>query len=245
MNGGPWAEGERRDWRSVRRGGLDLAPCGRHYARRFRTHPAPEQRASLTFAVLGHGNNEAMREYVEPLLRRAGFRVTFAGHEHNSQPARVDDLLHVISGAGANVTETPPEEFAAAGTEAWGRRRIACSSGSPATAWRSPGLSISTETASWSRRVRWTRATRRRYRHSPVVLVGSPGPVRASPSRSFVRKGLGTARAPISLWPGPSAWRCRWFCRSFWRPGIPLPRTARRVPGRPHPGRTDRRIRCR
>lgn len=53
VSGRPWAGGERCDWGSVPRGGLDLRPAGRSYAPVFRTHPAPDVRAPLGFAVLG------------------------------------------------------------------------------------------------------------------------------------------------------------------------------------------------
>jgi tartrate-resistant acid phosphatase type 5 len=43
VDGSPWAEGERWDWGPVPGGGLDLAPRGRSYRRRFRTHPAPDR----------------------------------------------------------------------------------------------------------------------------------------------------------------------------------------------------------
>ncbi len=53
VDGSPWAQGERWDWGSVPRGGLDLRPGGRAYAMTFRTFPDPEVRAPLAFAVLG------------------------------------------------------------------------------------------------------------------------------------------------------------------------------------------------
>lgn len=53
VDGRPWAEGQRWDWGPVAAGGLDLAPRGRRYRRRFRTNPSPTVSAPLTFAVLG------------------------------------------------------------------------------------------------------------------------------------------------------------------------------------------------
>lgn len=53
VDGQPWADGERWDWGQVPGGGLDLAPRGRSYRRRFRTHPAPDTPSPLTFAVIG------------------------------------------------------------------------------------------------------------------------------------------------------------------------------------------------
>lgn len=53
VDGAEWAAGERWDWGQVPRGGLDLRPGGRSYAMAFHTHPAPDNRAPLSFAVLG------------------------------------------------------------------------------------------------------------------------------------------------------------------------------------------------
>jgi len=53
VDGAEWAAGERWDWGPVPRGGLDLRPGGRSYAMAFHTHPAPDVRAPLSFAVLG------------------------------------------------------------------------------------------------------------------------------------------------------------------------------------------------
>jgi tartrate-resistant acid phosphatase type 5 len=46
----PWAEGERWDWDTDRG---TLLPAGRRYENRFRTFPAPETEAPITFAALG------------------------------------------------------------------------------------------------------------------------------------------------------------------------------------------------
>ena len=52
VNGEEWAAGERRDWAADAEGqGLRLS--GRAYDNRFRTHPHPDERAPLTFAVIG------------------------------------------------------------------------------------------------------------------------------------------------------------------------------------------------
>jgi tartrate-resistant acid phosphatase type 5 len=52
VNGEEWAAGERRDWVADAAGqGLKLS--GRAYDNRFRTHPHPDVRAPLTFAVIG------------------------------------------------------------------------------------------------------------------------------------------------------------------------------------------------
>ena len=52
VNGEEWGAGERRDWVADAEGqGLKLN--GRTYDNRFHTHPHPEERAPLTFAVIG------------------------------------------------------------------------------------------------------------------------------------------------------------------------------------------------
>jgi tartrate-resistant acid phosphatase type 5 len=52
VNDEEWATGERRDW-MVDAEGQGLKLSGRIYDNRFRTHPHPEERAPLTFAVIG------------------------------------------------------------------------------------------------------------------------------------------------------------------------------------------------
>ncbi|HEX8503305.1 MAG TPA: metallophosphoesterase [Pyrinomonadaceae bacterium] len=52
VNGEEWAAGERRDWQ-VGADGQGLRLSGRGYDNRFRTHPRPDERAPLTFAVIG------------------------------------------------------------------------------------------------------------------------------------------------------------------------------------------------
>ncbi|HEX8558788.1 MAG TPA: metallophosphoesterase [Pyrinomonadaceae bacterium] len=52
VNGEEWAAGERRDW-AVDAEGQGLRLSGRRYDNRFRTHPPPDERAPLTFAVIG------------------------------------------------------------------------------------------------------------------------------------------------------------------------------------------------
>jgi tartrate-resistant acid phosphatase type 5 len=52
VNGEEWAAGERRDW-AVDAEGRGLKLSGRAYDNRFRTHPHPDERAPLTFAVIG------------------------------------------------------------------------------------------------------------------------------------------------------------------------------------------------
>lgn len=52
VGGEEWGAGERRDW-VVDAEGQGLKLCGRRYDNRFRTHPHPEERAPVTFAVIG------------------------------------------------------------------------------------------------------------------------------------------------------------------------------------------------
>ena len=54
-----------------------------------------------------------------PLFQRAGVRAAFAGHEHNFQLSRADGIAYFLSGAGGKLREEPPQNFAAAHTEAW------------------------------------------------------------------------------------------------------------------------------
>ena len=52
VDGRNWLEGERYDW--IHEGGRSsLRPSGRRYRCEFRTHPAPDVHAPLTFAVIG------------------------------------------------------------------------------------------------------------------------------------------------------------------------------------------------
>jgi tartrate-resistant acid phosphatase type 5 len=66
-----------------------------------------------------HGNTPSMVAELAPRFRRAGVRATFAGHEHNFQLSRVDGVQHFVSGAGGQLREEPPADFAAAHTVAW------------------------------------------------------------------------------------------------------------------------------
>jgi len=54
VDGSPWAAGERWDWVPIAAGGYDLAPAGRSYDCRFRTHPDPTQPSPpVRFAAFG------------------------------------------------------------------------------------------------------------------------------------------------------------------------------------------------
>jgi tartrate-resistant acid phosphatase type 5 len=57
---------------------------------------------------------------VVPLYREGGVRVVLCGHEHNFQYAENDGIACVQAGAAGKVRTDPPEQFAAAGTVAWG-----------------------------------------------------------------------------------------------------------------------------
>ena len=52
VGGEEWGAGERRDW-AVDAEGQGLKLSGRRYDNRFRTHPHPDERAPVTFAVIG------------------------------------------------------------------------------------------------------------------------------------------------------------------------------------------------
>lgn len=102
VDGRPWAEGECWDWGPVAGGGLDLAPRGHRYRRRFRTHPAPEASAPLTFAVLGDfgvgaiADTEPARrqrrvaEVLDRLVTDYGVRlvITVGDNVYTGEPAR-------------------------------------------------------------------------------------------------------------------------------------------------------------
>lgn len=53
VDGRPWAEGERLDWKLGPDGEGDLVAEGNEYSMTFRTHPDPRQPAPLRFVVLG------------------------------------------------------------------------------------------------------------------------------------------------------------------------------------------------
>ena len=66
-----------------------------------------------------HLNDAEMVETLVPLFDRAGVRLVLAGHEHNFQLCEDGDRTYVVSGAGGNLREGQPEDFAAAHTRAW------------------------------------------------------------------------------------------------------------------------------
>ncbi len=66
-----------------------------------------------------HPNTAAMVEHLVPLFTRAGVRAAFAGHEHNFQLSRVEDIHYFLSGAGGQLREEAPAGFAEAATAAW------------------------------------------------------------------------------------------------------------------------------
>jgi tartrate-resistant acid phosphatase type 5 len=65
-------------------------------------------------------DDEAMLRELVPLFRRAGVRLTLAGHEHNFQAAEADGITHVISGAAGKSEEKPPGDFAGSSATMWG-----------------------------------------------------------------------------------------------------------------------------
>ena len=83
-----------------------------------------------------HANTEAMVAHLVPMFERAGVRVAFAGHEHNFQLAHQGDVTYVVSGAGGQLREDPPEGFAEAGTTAWGAQAHLLLARADATALR-------------------------------------------------------------------------------------------------------------
>jgi len=66
-----------------------------------------------------HGNDDEMRETLEPMFDRGGMRLALAGHEHNFQVSEVEGRTYVISGAGGKVREEIPSGFDDAHTKAW------------------------------------------------------------------------------------------------------------------------------
>ncbi len=65
-----------------------------------------------------HRNTDGM-ERLDPLLKRAGVRVMFAGHEHNFQHSAADGVDFFITGAGSKVRPEPPRRFEEANTLSW------------------------------------------------------------------------------------------------------------------------------
>lgn len=66
-----------------------------------------------------HRNTGAMIKALVPLFRRAGVALVLAGHEHNFQYSREDDVHYVISGAGGKLRRERPSHFEEARTLAW------------------------------------------------------------------------------------------------------------------------------
>lgn len=67
-------------------------------------------------------HHEGMVEQLEPLVaryRRAGVRLTLAGHEHNYQHGQHDGLHHVVTGAGGKLDTRRPTRWTGSGTVAW------------------------------------------------------------------------------------------------------------------------------
>lgn len=66
-----------------------------------------------------HDNDDAMLEWVVPLLRDGGADVVLGGHEHNFQYATADGVSYFVTGAAGKLQEDPPVDFTPAHTRAW------------------------------------------------------------------------------------------------------------------------------
>jgi tartrate-resistant acid phosphatase type 5 len=66
-----------------------------------------------------HCNTDGMERRLVPLFERAGVRLVLAGHEHNFQYSRHNDVHYVVSGAAGKLRADPPTGFADARTVAW------------------------------------------------------------------------------------------------------------------------------
>ena len=53
------------------------------------------------------------------MVKRAGVRAVFSGHEHNFQHSRVEGIDYFVTGAGGKVRLEPPSDFAGAHTTCW------------------------------------------------------------------------------------------------------------------------------
>ena len=66
-----------------------------------------------------HGNSASMIEHMIPRFRRSGVRVYFAGHEHNYQHSRADEVDYFVTGAAGKVRHGAPGNLEPARTVAW------------------------------------------------------------------------------------------------------------------------------
>jgi tartrate-resistant acid phosphatase type 5 len=105
VDGREWAAGERWDWVPSDRGGYDLERAGRHYDLRFRTAPAPDDPAPLTFVALGDfgvgicvdaessRRQRRIAEVLEHLVQQRGVRLVLGLGDsvYLGEQGRVDD----------------------------------------------------------------------------------------------------------------------------------------------------------
>ena len=66
-----------------------------------------------------HRNTKPMVKSLVPLFERAGVRLALAGHEHNFQYSRHNDVHYIVSGAGGQLRPERPSHFDDAHTAAW------------------------------------------------------------------------------------------------------------------------------
>lgn len=66
-----------------------------------------------------HGDTAHLVDHLVPLLRDAGVRVMFSGHEHNFQHQQVDGIDYLVTGAAGKLREGEPGRLEQAGTHCW------------------------------------------------------------------------------------------------------------------------------
>lgn len=66
-----------------------------------------------------HPNHEGMLRRLVPLFEQAGVRLVLAGHEHNFQYSRQNDVHYFITGAAGKLRERAPERLEEAHVVAW------------------------------------------------------------------------------------------------------------------------------
>ena len=89
-----------------------FAPRGLRWQIPFSHHP-------IYTAGPSHHNDEEMREALLPLWERGNVPLVLAGHEHNFQISEADGRTYVVSGAGGQLGERLPADFAGAHTTGW------------------------------------------------------------------------------------------------------------------------------
>ena len=66
-----------------------------------------------------HQNTDGMLPSLVPLFERSGVRLVLAGHEHNFQYSRHNNVHYVVSGAAGQLRRDRPTRFSDARTVAW------------------------------------------------------------------------------------------------------------------------------